>query len=76
MNPVGIRLGQAALAMIVVGLVGLFFLTLANLVNAFALGDSTQLVRVGWVIITIALGSSVVLSLKSLMNRSRLGQSQ
>ncbi len=68
-----IRLGPRALAIIVVGALGLFLLALANIVDAFALADSTPFVRVGWVIITIALVSFTVLMV---VNLARSGPSQ
>lgn len=56
-----IRLGRAELAIIIIGLLGLLFLMLANLMNVFSFGDSTPLVQWGWVTITIALFSFTVL---------------
>ncbi len=57
MNTVEIRLGPADLVVIIVGLLGILFLMLANLVNAFSLGGATMFIRIGWVIVAIALFS-------------------
>lgn len=56
-----VRLGKAELAPVFLGLAGFWLLTLANLVDAFALGDSTPLLQIGWVIVTLALVSFTVL---------------
>ena len=69
-----IRLGPRALAIIGVGALGLFLLALANFVDAFALADSTPFVRVGWVIVTIVLGSFTVLMVVNLAPSQKISE--
>lgn len=67
-----VRLGKPGLAIIFIGLAGFWFLWLGNLMDAFAFGDSTRLVQIGWVIVTVALVSFTVLMFSKL---ARLGSS-